>query len=850
MDPSSLRLQSTENEGQGDAEQPLMNGFRSHVDEGEEAESDSEGEPGDSPASGWRRRHETWMQFYNRFRTNLIHFFVEDWFLSGLLGVLTAIISITTDLGIEYLLHAKRSLYERMLLQGELQAFSIWVLYFSVFTGLAGLFCHMISKQAIGSGIPELKVIMSGIELKNYLSFTTLIAKIVGVIFSQGGGYPVGKEGPFVHMGAIVANLLNKASHAWKHNAFFSTEGRRMEMLSTGCAVGIACTFSAPAGGVLYGIESTSKYFAIKNYWRCFFATTCSALIFRFAMAFILPQHIAGTIVAYYQTSFPNAVFLIVELPLFALLGVICGLTAALFIWLHRQFSLSLKHTPGIKTFWAKNPIVYTMLMCAIGAVVTFPEGLGKYCAGKLTFREALVDLLSNCTFTQVNQTNLGCSPEIVSHWTRDAQFDPFNILITIGGFIIVYFVMVSKFTSLYVPSGIFIPAFTTGAAMGRLMGELLALAFPEGLRGPDYPPIYPGLYAVVGAAAFTGAMTHSLSLAVIVCEATGQLCGLLPVLIALMVANAICAFLRPSIYESIIQLKNLPYLAELPPSRITVHSLKVEKIMVTDMVFITKKMTYAELRNILITTPKLRSYPLVTDKYAMTLLGQVSRHYLAHLLLRKLGPDSQALPRRRSFVASEVFSAIGGTLRRNASMQAMTPRNEEQRHSWHPDGPLTDRGLSGAHLLAHSPLHHNPHERERFAPFLAAHNEPQERRASTTADRAIILASTIDLDDVAIDPAPFQLVKGTSLYKVHTLFSLLALNHAYVTENGRLIGVVALKELRETLAHIYTRGAIPPRKQTLQVSSARKSSVAGNSVRELSSSYLHMLEMKHKRKR
>lgn len=34
-------------------------------------------------------------------------------------------------------------------------------------------------------------------------------------------------------------------------------------------------------------------------------------------------------------------------------------------------------------------------------------------------------------------------------------------------------------------------------------------------------------------------------------------------------------------------------------------------------------------------------------------------------------------------------------------------------------------------------------------------------------AKRAEVLASKLDLDDVAIDPAPFQLVKGTSLYKV-----------------------------------------------------------------------------------
>lgn len=35
------------------------------------------------------------------------------------------------------------------------------------------------------------------------------------------------------------------------------------------------------------------------------------------------------------------------------------------------------------------------------------------------------------------------------------------------------------------------------------------------------------------------------------------------------MVANAIASFLQPSIYESIIEIKKYPHLAELPPSRI-----------------------------------------------------------------------------------------------------------------------------------------------------------------------------------------------------------------------------------------------------------------------------------------
>ena len=57
-------------------------------------------------------------------------------------------------------------------------------------------------------------------------------------------------------------------------------------------------------------------------------------------------------------------------------------------------------------------------------------------------------------------------------------------------------------------------------------------------------------------------------------------------------------------------------------------------------------------------------------------------------------------------------------------------------------------------------------------------------------------LDHAIDLDDIAIDAAPFQLVLGTSLYKVHRLFSLLGLNHAYVTHRGRLVGVVSLREV------------------------------------------------------
>ena len=110
-----------------------------------------------------------------------------------------------------------------------------------------------------GSGIPEIKTIMRGVVLKEYLTLRTLVAKIVGLCTSLGCGLPVGKEvgamnsyrkrrlgsyvellppnvslqlerflrkynltlvgcfqGPFVHVASITATLLGKLVHSFQ----------------------------------------------------------------------------------------------------------------------------------------------------------------------------------------------------------------------------------------------------------------------------------------------------------------------------------------------------------------------------------------------------------------------------------------------------------------------------------------------------------------------------------------------------------------------------------------------------------------------------------------------------------
>jgi len=71
--------------------------------------------------------------------------------------------------------------------------------------------------------------------------------------------------------------------------------------------------------GVLFSIEVTSVYFAVRNYWRGFFAAACSATLFRILRVLLTETEV--TVVAFYQTSLPRESFFPEELPIFALLG-------------------------------------------------------------------------------------------------------------------------------------------------------------------------------------------------------------------------------------------------------------------------------------------------------------------------------------------------------------------------------------------------------------------------------------------------------------------------------------------------------------------------------------------------
>uniref|UniRef100_A0A251TZA7 Putative chloride channel, voltage gated n=1 Tax=Helianthus annuus TaxID=4232 RepID=A0A251TZA7_HELAN len=65
---------------------------------------------------------------------------------------------------------------------------------------------------AAGSGIPEVKAYLNGVDAHSILAPSTLFVKIFGSIFGVAVGFVVGKEGPMVHMGACIANLLGQGA--------------------------------------------------------------------------------------------------------------------------------------------------------------------------------------------------------------------------------------------------------------------------------------------------------------------------------------------------------------------------------------------------------------------------------------------------------------------------------------------------------------------------------------------------------------------------------------------------------------------------------------------------------------
>lgn len=192
-----------------------------------------------------------------------------------------------------------------------------WALFFST---LAALLVKNFAPYASGSGIPEIKTILSGFIIRGYLGKWTLIIKSVGLILSVSSGLSLGKEGPMVHIASCIGNILSYLFPKYGRN-----EAKKREILSAAAAAGVSVAFGAPIGGVLFSLEEVSYYFPLKTLWRSFFCALIAAFILRLINPFG-NEHSVLFFVEY------NKPWIFVELIPFILLGVMGGCIGTLFI--------------------------------------------------------------------------------------------------------------------------------------------------------------------------------------------------------------------------------------------------------------------------------------------------------------------------------------------------------------------------------------------------------------------------------------------------------------------------------------------------------------------------------------
>jgi chloride channel 3/4/5 len=330
---------------------------------------------------------------------------------------------------------------------------------------------------AAGSGIPEIKTILSGFVIPNFLDFKVLVIKGFGAVFAVATGMCLGKEGPFVHISTCIGYLVAKQFPKYRNN------GRKMrEMLSAACASGLSVAFGAPIGGVLFSYEEISTYFPRPVLWHAFLCSLFAAMVLK-----ALNPMGTGKLVLFetdYGTSYEAIHYLV-----FILLGIAGGVFGGIFCKANFIWSKWFRKYSVIKNY----PVFEVFLIVLATAIIQFPNILIRD-PGDMTIKMLLVD----------------CKGEKASEgWVcRQEGMDDKAHYIgwLVYGWLAKLLLTIITF-GVKVPSGVIIPALDAGALFGRMIGQAI-------------PGISPGIFAMVGAGAFLGGVSRmTISLCVIMFE-------------------------------------------------------------------------------------------------------------------------------------------------------------------------------------------------------------------------------------------------------------------------------------------------------------------------------------------
>jgi len=351
--------------------------------------------------------------------------------------------------------------------------------------------------KASGSGIPHVEAVLRG-ELPQ-APFRLIPVKFLGGLLAIGSGLALGREGPSVQMGAVVAHIVGKAfRRSWPD---------LRTLLAAGAGAGLAVAFNAPIAGAVFVLEELVRRLETRIAVVALGASSTAILISRLLLGDTPDFQVAVSVQATTATG-PLPYAVAATWPLFLALGIVAGIAASLY---NRAILGALSLAARLDE---RCPV--EVQAAAIGALVGI---IGWFSPGLIGGGDDITQRVL------AGSAALGAIPL---------------------AFVVRFGLGVACYAT-RTPGGLFAPLLVLGAQLGLLFGALCQSAFPS-------LGIEPEAFAVVAMAAFfTGVVQAPVTGIVLVTEMTAAFTTLLPMLAACFAAMVTADMLRAMpIYDSL----------------------------------------------------------------------------------------------------------------------------------------------------------------------------------------------------------------------------------------------------------------------------------------------------------
>ncbi|GAA5879751.1 hypothetical protein JCM16303_004161 [Sporobolomyces ruberrimus] len=630
--------------------------------------------------------------------------------------------------------------------------YSVYMILAVLFAVSSSVFVQVFAPNAFHTGIPEIKTLLGGFVMDDFLSPATLLIKSLGLPLAVASGLNLGKEGPLVHVACCVGDLIMRPFSALSGNG-----ARQREILSAAAAAGVSVAFGAPLGGVLFSLEEISTFFPGSTMWQSFVCAITAAV----TLQYIDPFN-TGKLVLFQVTA--TQVWRGFELIPWLFLGVVGGIWGAWFIRLNEEWE-RLRRASGLRNWPVSEVGVLALFTAIVSYLVVFM---------RIPSAELVNNLFSDCS--GVDPYGL-CDPN---------SSTPTVVLLLVSAFTKTLLTAVTFGAAL--PAGIFLPSLTIGACVGRAVGIIVARvqkANPEAWLFANCPAdgacISPPVYAVIGAASALGGVTRmTISLVVILYELTGAIDIVLQLMMAVMVAKFTADyFSKDGIYETWINLRNYPFLNNKAEYRRDDVLVKHVMTKWNELTCLTDEgWTISHLEDLL-DEQDYRGFPIIRSASDRVLLGYIGRVELVAALGQIR--HSEAVKRETTLC---YFTQAG----RRGHRIPVRPLSTS---------PPVYEESPGNVLRSHQPSHLDDSDFEIVERPDTAPRQSESAGARNEDDHD---ASWISLSPWK-DEIPVTLSQDTPMEVVVQMFQRIGLRFVLLTKQGALMGMLTKIDLH---AHIH----------------------------------------------